>query len=111
MSRPDGSWIAELGRMQTRGSAGSDSFENRVVEPGKLPMTFNQWACAGQGGLPTFRRAVGVLLLLIGPQVFFWSHGGPGPFHVPAWRIGRTVIDLPLPPAAIDVAAWAAYAV
>src|SRR5438270_12645094 len=74
-------------------------------------MTFNQWACAGQGGLPKFRRAVGVLLLLIAPQVFFWSHGGPGPFHVPAWRSGRAIVDLPLPPVAIDLTAWAAYGV
>ena len=45
------------------------------------------------GGLPpTFGRVVGLLLLLIAPQIYFLSRGGVRPFRVPAWGI-----ELPMP--------------
>jgi hypothetical protein len=53
---------------------------------------------------------VGVLLLCVIPEVHFWSHGGPGPYHVPAMRIGGHPIDLPMPPPWLDSSLWIGYA-
>lgn len=68
------------------------------------------WLFLPTGQLPTIRRVTGGLLLCIMPEVLFWSHGGPGPYHVPAWRVGGAAIDLPLPPPWLDAATWALYA-
>jgi hypothetical protein len=68
------------------------------------------WLLLPEGHLPTIRRAVGGLLLCILPEVWFWSHGGPGPYHVPAGRIGGSPIDLPLPPPWLDATLWVLYA-
>jgi hypothetical protein len=69
-----------------------------------------RWLTLERGDLPSFRRFVGVLMLFITPVVFSWSHGGPGPYRVPAWWLGATPIALPAPSATVDVLAWSAYA-
>ncbi len=69
------------------------------------------WLDLPPGHLPTIRRAVGLLLLCVLPEVVFWSHGGPGPYHVPAWRIGGVSVDIPLPPPSLDAALWGIYVV
>lgn len=69
------------------------------------------WLLLSPGQLPMIRRVVGGLLLGVLPEVFFWSHGGPGPYHVPAVRLGGLPVDLPMPPPWLDAALWVGYAV
>jgi hypothetical protein len=68
------------------------------------------WFILERGYLPSLRRFVGVLMLFIVPEVYSWSHGGPGPYRVPAWWIGSTPIELPMLPVAVDSLVWFAYA-
>jgi hypothetical protein len=68
------------------------------------------WLLLPPGRLSTIRRVVGGLLLCVFPEVFSWSRGGPGPYHVPAAWIGGVPVDLPLPPPWLDAALWVGYA-
>jgi hypothetical protein len=68
------------------------------------------WMSLERGYLPSMRRFVGALMLMIAPEVYFWSHGGPGPYRVAAWCVGESPIELPTPPAAVDATAWLAFA-
>jgi hypothetical protein len=68
------------------------------------------WMSLERGYLPSMRRFVGVLMLMIAPEVYFWSHGGPGPYRVASWWVGSSPIELPTPPAAVDALAWIAFA-
>ena len=70
-----------------------------------------RWLFLPSGRLPEIRRAVGVLLLLILPEVVFWNHEGTANYNVPAWRWGGVALEIPMPPAWLEVAMWGAYAV
>ncbi|WP_435005303.1 hypothetical protein P12x_003198 [Tundrisphaera lichenicola] len=67
------------------------------------------WLYLPSGELATIRRVSGGLLLCILPEVWFWSRGGPGPYHVPAFWVGGHPIDLPLPLPWVDAWICAAY--
>ena len=43
------------------------------------------------------RRLTGIEALCVLMIVWVWSHGGPGPANVPAWRIGPHLLTLPMP--------------
>src|SRR5690349_496521 len=82
----------------------------RQRRPRAMLSCLARWMAPERGDLSTFRRFVGVLLILIAPGVYSWSQGGPGPYRVPAWWLGAAPIVPPVPPPAIDVLAWSAYA-
>jgi hypothetical protein len=55
------------------------------------------------------RRMVGLCGLPIGMIVWNWTHGGPGPYVVPAWRIYDSLLYLPLLPPLVTTTAFIAY--
>jgi hypothetical protein len=59
---------------------------------------FVDWLFLPNALLGWTRRLTGLSALLILMVVWVWSHGGPGPVNIPAWRIGPHLINLPLPP-------------
>src|SRR5438552_2742566 len=67
------------------------------------------WLYTDPGLTPVIRRLVGLLFLAIVPLIFFWTHGGPGPYTVPAWRIGDVLLRVPAAPAVADLFLWAVY--
>ena len=70
---------------------------------------FARWLDLPDGRLPTMQRAVGALLLIVLSEVTYWSHNGPGPYHVPAFRLNGVSLDLPLPPVWLDGLLWLVY--
>ena len=64
----------------------------------------------GPGYIDWIRRLTGFFLLGILPLELFntFLHG---PYHVPAWRLGKIFFAAPEPPLALSVAVWSLYAI
>ena len=57
------------------------------------------------------RALTGLSMLFVLPFVWLWSHGGPGPTTIPAWRLGSHLLVLPLPGEQISIALFCAAVV
>ena len=79
------------------GTNSGDAFWQHFVDWLYLPNSF----------LGLTRRLVGLEAMLVLVVVWVWSHGGPGPTNVPAWRIGPHLLHLPLPPDPVTPALFA----
>jgi hypothetical protein len=75
-----------------------------VKSNSSLWQRFVDWLYLPNSFIGLTRRLVGVEALLVLVVVWVWSHGGPGPTNVPAWRIGPHLLHLPLPPEPITSA-------
>lgn len=59
---------------------------------------FIEWLYLPSAYMGIVRRLVGLNALAIAMICYVWSRGGPGPYIIPAWRIGSHMLEVPLPP-------------
>jgi hypothetical protein len=62
---------------------------------------FIEWLYLPSGHMGAVRRLVGLNALAIAMICHVWSRGGPGPYTIPAWRIGSHMLEVPLPPESV----------
>jgi len=86
-----------------------------MTESKKSEAKLRDWLYQSEGLIPLFSRLVGLISLPIGGVVWFFSHSGcggdlyPGPFNVPAWRIGSYLVPVPLPPEPVSIIIFALF--
>jgi len=76
-----------------------------------------KWLYLPEGYTPVISRITGFISLPIGGVVWFWTHAGSGlkpypePFNVPAWQLGGHLLNLSLPPEAVNIIFFLLFAV